>query len=348
MRQSIIAIALCFALSGALRAQEQSAVPIEFEFHHELAPTDSGVGVAGSFDGWQNVFPMAQDSANPIIWRRIVPLQEGGVAYKFVTYVSLDGLSGVTNWITDPLNPRFGGPFNDSQLRVTNPIVYYLLPKEGTVVTDNPPRISAKISWRNDDAIDLASIRLQINGEEVPNAADYFDAETRRFVYAPAEPWELGEYTVELSAATRSGASTKTTTTFEVFDPNAILELPYEFVLDSKSPNLQFPDSIETVAVNGRFGGGVFQTLPLQGPDRDGIWRGIVQMKPELPVEYEMVINSGYFNNDPDNPHLSEGQKSVAIRHVEILPEWRKFSHRDGQLFGSPTGFVTLWGIIVP
>ncbi|RMD97567.1 MAG: hypothetical protein D6814_09225, partial [Calditrichaeota bacterium] len=329
-------------------AQDQSAVPIEFEFHHELAATDSGVGVAGSFDGWQNVFPMTQQSDNPLIWRRIVPIPEGNIAYKFVTYISLNGLSGVTNWITDPLNPKFGGPFNDSRLKVTNPIVYYLLPKEGTVVTDNPPPISAKISWRNDDSIDPGSIQLLINGEALPNAADFFDTETRRFLYIPAEAWELGEYTVELSATTLSGATTSTKTTFELFDPKAILQAPFEFVLDSKSPNLQFPDSIETVAVNGRFGGDVFQTLPLQGPDGEGIWRGIVQMKPEVPVEYEVVINSGYFNNDPDNPHISEGQKSVAIKHISILPEWKKFSLRDGQIFNLPTGFVSMWGVIVP
>ena len=313
-------------------------VPVEFEFYKILIDPDVGVGVNGSFNNWGNnpdgtgnnkhLIPMQNTGNN--IWKvtRLIP--QGKYEYKFVTYkVSASGDTSVSTWITDPLNSDYGGPYNNSRLNVTDPMIYYLQPLNNTSTNNRTPDITAKISWAVTSAINLQSINLLIDNNAVSNAQQYFDSNTRVFYYKPTAALITKPHTVELSVQNNNGESADAKSTFNVV--NEIISAPYTFVFDPLSPNLKFVGKIDKVEIKGAFNN--LGADPMSGPDSDGVYKYTALLNIGTPNFYQYIINGGQYVNDPDNPVMEQDFGTVAVKRVDPSPHFEVLFPRQSQLF---------------
>jgi cyclomaltodextrinase / maltogenic alpha-amylase / neopullulanase len=316
---------------------DSNAVKVEFRFYHELAATDSGVGINGSFNNWVGgVYRMHE--LEPNWWFVTLELAQYGYEYKFVTYTDTVGQSGVTGYFTDPLNPRSGGPFNNSIVTVKDPMIYYLLPKTGTTAYTDKPEIMANISFANSTDIDLNRISFRLDNEEIPNAVDYYNPQTRRFSYTPLEGLPFTEHTVELKVFNTDGDSAVGTTTFnlETFFSNG----PFTFVFDSKSPSFDFPGEITRVDAKGSFNS--WGSTPMTDPDSSGVYKLTTDLGINEVNEYTYVINSGLYINDPDNPDLTTNYQTYVVKRFQLMPYFKGFNLKSGRVYSYPTGTISI------
>ena len=321
-------------LSTAQALGDPSAlVPVEFEFYKEIKPPDIGVGLQGTFNNWGgpgNAHPIPMANVGGNIWKVTVPLAIGRYEYKFVTYqVSAAGDTGNFSWFTDPNNPDFGGPFNNSYLTVDDPMIYYLLPMNNTVTNDPRLSITAKISWANSSSINLSSLTFLLDNFPVPNPAQYFDTTSRIFRFTPSSPLEYKVHTVELSIANNKGSIARIKATFSIV--NRIIAAPYTFIFDPLSPNFKLVGSIKKVEIKGTFNN--LGSDPMAGPDSDGVYTYTVPLKIGVPSFYQYIINGGQYIDDPDNPLMQADFGTIAIKQVQAYPTIKILGPRQGQIF---------------
>ena len=317
-------------------------VPVEFEFYHKITAGDSGVGINGSFNGWGDVYKMHEVSPN--LWKVTLYLSPARYEYKFVTYTDTVGQSGVTGWFTDPLNADFGGPYNNSYITVSDPMIYYFLPRKGSVIAEKQPEIRAKISWAVKSGINPQSLAFVFDHQTVPNAAAFFDTLNRAFSYTPPQPLTVGAHTATLSVATKAGDTAESATDFEI--SNQIISAPFTFIFDSKSPNFRFTGEVNTVAVKGDFN--FLGETRMFSPDSDGVYTLTADMQIGVGSEYEFIVNGGYYFSDPDNPVFSQDFKSYVIKRVDPKPRIGLSDPKAGQLFVAPAEKIVLKGWAAP
>lgn len=311
---------------------DPNAVPIEFRFNHELAATDSGVGLNGSFNNWLGgVFKMQQYQTN--WWKVTLELLPITYEYKFVTYTDTVGQSGVTGYFTDPLNPVTGGPFNNSFMIVKPLMIYYFLPKTGTAVVNDRPNITANISFANNKQLDLARIKFSIDGTPIPNAQNYYNPTTRFFSYTPPLGLTLSSHTAILKVYTTAGDSAEATTTFNV--ESFISTGRYTFMFDSKSPNFDFPNPITRVDIKGKFNNQGLNAMV--DPDSDGVYTYSPSLRFNEPNDYTIIVNSGLYMNDPDNPNLDGNHKTFVVKRRQNIPAYTEITPRSGTIFSANT-----------
>lgn len=309
---------------------DPNAVPIEFRFNHELAATDSGVGLNGSFNNWLGgVFKMPQYM--PDWWKVTLELLPVTYEYKFVTYTDTVGQSGVTGYFTDPLNPITGGPFNNSFMIVKPIMIYYFLPKTGTAVVNDRPNITANISFANNKQIDLSKLKFSIDGTQIPNASSYYNPSTRFFSYTPPLGLTLTSHTAVLKIFTTAGDSAEATTTFNV--ESFISTGRFTFMFDSKSPNFDFPNPITRVDIKGKFNNQGLNSM--FDADSDGVYTYSPSLRFNEAYDYTIIVNSGLYMNDPDNPHLDNNHKTFVIKRRENNPAFTEITPRNGTVFSA-------------
>ena len=315
-------------------AGDSDRVPVEFEFHHQLSPSDSGVGLNGSFNNWGDVYKCRQ--VEPNVWIRVLDLLPGNYQYKFVTYIDTVGQAGVTGWFTDPLNPDYGGPYRDSYLTVSDPMIYYFLPVRDSEISDATPTITAKISYAYKSQLDVESIEFKIDGIAIPNAARYYDAETRRFSYTPEEPLDFAVHTAYLKVQNTDGSQAELETSFTIV--KGVIEAPLTLLFDARSPRLDLVNVPSKATIEWM---DVPLSHQLSDDDGDGLFEKTVLWKPDVPHQYRVVVDEQiYLENDPNNPFLSETFRSVLIKRVDPQPRFTDFTPRSGTVLTFPTGEV--------
>lgn len=325
---SLLLFAQC--LLGQVAPGDPNAVPVEFRFNHELAATDSGVGLNGSFNNWLGgVFKMHQYQPN--WWKISLELLPITYEYKFVTYTDTAGQSGVTGYFTDPLNPITGGPFNNSFMIVKPLMIYYFLPKTGTAVVNDRPNITANISFANNKQLDLSKIKFAIDGVPIPNPASYYNPTTRFFSYTPPLGLTLSSHTAVLKVFTTTGDSAEATTTFTV--ESFISTGRYTFMFDSKSPNFDFPNPITRIDIKGKFNNQGLNSM--FDADSDGVYTYSPSLRFNEPNDYTIIVNSGLYMNDPDNPNLDNNHKTFVIKRRLDIPVFTEITPRNGKVFNA-------------
>ena len=92
----------------------------------------------------------------------------GFYEYKFVTYSITGKDTAITAWIPDPYNPVTDPKNNNNSiLYITDPFVYSLQPLNGLVTKEKLPAITAKISSSPGSQLDVSSIKLFLDGNEI-------------------------------------------------------------------------------------------------------------------------------------------------------------------------------------
>jgi len=325
-------------------------VPVEFHFKYKLSHLDSAVAVLGTFNYWANPtinpaakYDLMEDPDTNNLWTKTLSLVEGYYEYKFVTLNSThpavsDAYPNVNEWYTDPDNPLRVGTYRNSQLRVTSPMVYYLLPLDGSEIGNNQPTITAKISTATQTTIDTTSISIQIDGSEVPNSPNYYESVSRSIEYHVESPLSRDQHTVVVSVSNSDGDFDADTTTFTV--TTLPLAVPVTFVLDTYSPNLKFAEEVNVVRVAGDFNSWSPSLNYLSDSDSDGVWTTSIKLLPGKSYQYKFVVNSDWFL-DPDNPHISlnpEGSEynSVVTPVINLKPRVTNLSPPNGSIFYLP------------
>ncbi|MBN2172082.1 MAG: T9SS type A sorting domain-containing protein [Candidatus Krumholzibacteriota bacterium] len=220
-----ILAALALAATSAPPAAADP-VRVEFRFQRADAPI---VNLAGTFNGWCDAYygvidtgidPMNGPDAGG--WWTLEKLLDPGVCeYKFV-------VNGNT-WYTDPLNPRVDHQDNNNSiLAVSDPLVYYVLPRDGSLVTTATPVIEATLARSDAAAFDLSTLAIHLDGELVAGGPAAYDPATRRAAFA-ADSLDAGGHDARVAVALVGGAAHADSTAFTIFVdfvPPAIAHAP--------------------------------------------------------------------------------------------------------------------------
>lgn len=199
MRYSVLPLALVLAAVLPARAQ----VPVTFHVDPENDALDE-LYVSGTFNGWHPAHPDYRllDPDGDGYFEATVALPLGEHFYDFAVPNSA--------WLSDVDNPD--RPYGSSRVVVADPMVTYLLPRDGRTDVRYDEPIEVIFAFSGGRPLDPASLRLRVNGVPVPDAAAYYDAVRRTLTYAPPTALGQGAHTVEVSAASSAGSASRTTT----------------------------------------------------------------------------------------------------------------------------------------
>ena len=209
------ALVAAFAFVVLATTCRAAPVRVEFRFQHETA---SIANLAGSFNGWCDAFNgQINTSIDPMDgpdaegwWTLEKLLEPGYYQYKFVA----DG----NQWFTDPLNPRIDYDNNwNSILDVYDPLVYYVLPKDGTLTGAPRPEITANLAKSDGATFDLAELRIFVDEVLEASGPSYYDGATGRVSYTPDHDLANGTHKAKIRIELTTGASHADSTSFDVF-----------------------------------------------------------------------------------------------------------------------------------
>lgn len=308
-------------------------VPVTF-YYKPQTPVNA-VFLAGSFNNWGNNvngivsdprFKMSYDPGTGV-WYKVENLGIGTHEYKFVEDRNNDG-SGET-WITDPNNPRINyANYNNSIIIVTNPMVFYLLPKHGTITNRDQPEISAHIFYSSGETI--SEINLYIDGQLIPNGISYFNPGNQKFSYTPVQPLPNGEHFIKLEVKTASGKVGSDTSRFKVDVTYRIYQAEYEFIFDPRSSRNTYKN-ITSVTLRGEFNG--WGEDPMQYDSLRGVWTKTLVLT-EGEYEYKFYLNNSIWTADPDNP-VTRGTygNSVAVVNRILKPYFKVSNPPNGKIY---------------
>jgi glycosidase len=115
-------------------------------------------------------------------------------------------------WGWDPNNPNYarGYPSNGATIEISDPMITYLLPKDGDMMKEN--RILAILAYTAENPPIESSIEVSINGNSVENASQYFDSPKRQLIIDEPEQILIGINTVQLSYRTNKGSVNQSST----------------------------------------------------------------------------------------------------------------------------------------
>ncbi len=328
---------LCLKTNAQVAPGDPNAVPVHFMFYYNLTASDSGVGINGSMNNWTNgIFKMHQ--SQPGLWETTLELLPQTYEYKFVTYTDTVGQAGVTGYYTDPLNANFGGPFNNSFVTARDPMVFYFLPKNESNVSNVKPTISAQIGVANSSTLDESKITFILDGQEISNASSYYNSTAKTFTYTPSQNLSYANHTAYLKVLNSKGDYTEDTTTFKIV--SAISIAPYTFNFDTKSPNFNFLGDVTRVDIKGDFNSQGLNVMA--DDDSDGVYSYKTNLTVYEPNEYTIIVNSGSYINDPDNPLLSTNHRTMVIKNLNPRPEYINYSPSENLVYTFPQTLVSV------
>ena len=361
-----VLLLLLFLLQGISFSQVDSVngIPVEFKLERVLQAGESGIGLNGTFNNWgefYNRHPLVMKNEGDNVWTITVPLLPdtarnytylgpGFYEYKFVTYSIKGSDTSITSWITDPYNPRTDPQDNNNSiLYLTDPFVYRLQPKDGLITKEKLPLITAKIATGPKSHLNLSSMKLEVDGIEVPNSSNYYDSTEHLFSYQVTTSLDLGTHKIKLSVMNDKGFVGADSSSFTI--SNLILAAPYEFVFDPQSPSLKFlGDSITTVSIQGAFNN--YGADPLSGPDEDGIFKAKEVLSIGSKTTYQYIVKGASVSTayiyDPDNPRLGSDYNPYVIKQVIKTPYIDILNPHQGTVFTYPSGLVNIGAFISP
>ncbi|MBI2417066.1 MAG: T9SS type A sorting domain-containing protein [Ignavibacteriales bacterium] len=187
-------------------------------------------------------------------------------------------------------------------------------------------------------SINVNRISFSIDGVDIPNAAQYYDTLSRVFSYTPSQSLAYKLHNAKLKVFNNTGDSAFASTDFTVSSFFSVA--PYTFLFDSKSPNFRFQSNVNRVDLKGDFNSG--GNSPMADPDSDGVFTFTTNLDVNNPNEYTVIVNSGSYINDPDNPLLSLNHRTIAIKRMLRIPEFRDIMPSSEKVFSFPKDSVTI------
>jgi len=182
-----------------------------------LSPGASTVNLAGDFNQWCNpsgscidtgIDPMTDPDGDGV-WLLEKQLSQDYHEYRFV----VDGCQ----WLSDPLNPDVNPENNNnSVLIVTDPLVYYLQPLDGTSIQESCPSVTAALAHSDSSALDLDQLRIYVDDILTAEGLSYFHSDSSMVVYTGIDSLDEGIHEVRVAVRNMSGAYGSDSSLFQV------------------------------------------------------------------------------------------------------------------------------------
>ncbi len=328
------------------------AVPVTLHFKPDYTQFTI-LRVAGTFNGWNNADPnlVMTDPDGDGEYSITMELASGiDHNYKFV----MDAYWGLA--FTDPDNTRINiTDSNNSMLLVKDPMITYLLPRginskseEYIDTTPNGLPIRAIFAFTAANPIDPNQLVVTIDGVDLVNPAQYYDAAKREFLYQPNPALSTGEHTVSVSIKSASG--TDAVTSKFIRDPNYVAyEIPIDFYYDQYNTKVGFNQTLSSVAAVGTFNNWNVTFNPLKDNDGDGLWEGTAFILPGT-YEYKFKLNNLQWANDPDEPKVGESadKNSIVIVAPDSTPTIKLIQPLEGTVYSQSPQVFTFQALIRP
>ncbi len=210
-KNSIIAI-LAFVIISSINAQEY----VNVTFRHYSTNTNVvRAFVPGSFNNWGPnsngvIAPGAVSQMSYIdslgFWVKKIRLRVGDTHnYKFHEHRNESGVPGY--WITDPLNPDVNySDNNNSIITIKKVMIFQVLPKNGNIISEQQPEITAGVFITENDSILLNQSTISLDGEFLSTFANNLISELSLLNYKL--PYLAnGNHTLVLNILTKKGES---------------------------------------------------------------------------------------------------------------------------------------------
>jgi len=319
-------------------------VPVTLHFKPEYTQFTT-LRVAGTFNGWNNADPnmVMTDVDGDGEYSITIDLASGiDHNYKFV----MDADWGLA--FTDPDNTRINlTDSNNSMLLVKDPMITYLLPRginsrseEYIDATVNGLPIRAVFAFTAANPINPDQLVVTIDGINLENPAQYYNAATKEFLYQPNPALSTGEHTVTVIVNSTVGSDVVTSKFIR--DPNYVAyQIPVDFYYDQYNTKVEFNQTLSQVALVGGFNNWNDSFNPLNDNDGDGLWQTTATMLPGT-YEYKFKLNKLLWANDPDEPKVGESadKNSLVIVSPDSTPTIKLIQPLEGTVYNqSPQTF---------
>ena len=316
---------LLFGLVAEILPQ---TVPITFHFKPEYTQFQV-LRIAGTFSGWNTAddnYKMT-DANGDGEYEITIPLAVGVTHnYKFVMDASWDFAYG------DPDNPAINiADNNNSMLAVVDPMITYLTPRGmnskneffiDTTTAGLP--IRAIFAFRPENPLNLSALKVTIDGVDVVNPQQYYNATKQEFLYQPIPALSSGDHTVSVFISSPVGTFTRISN-FKRSPGLVIYQIPTDFYFDKNSSKGFLTQDITAVSTVGEFNNWNQAMNPMQDNNNDGLWETTALIK-EGTYQYKMKINSSLWMNDPDEPKFDNTMvnnvitvKADSISKIKLL-----------------------------
>jgi len=290
-------------------------VPVTFHFKPEYTQFKV-LRVVGTFNNWNNAddnFKMT-DANSDGEFELTAPLAIGVTHnYKFVMDASWDFAYG------DPDNPDVNiADNNNSMLDVKDPMISYLLPRGmnskneffiDTTMAGLP--IRAIFAFKPENPLNLTTLKVTIDGVDVANPSQYYDAVRQEFLYHPAPALGSGNHTIVASVSSAAGAVSKSST-FTRMPGYVVYQVPTDFYYDRNGSKGFLTQDVTAVSVVGEFNNWNQAMNPMQDSNNDGLWETTALLKVGS-YQYKMKINNSLWVNDPDEPTFDNAANNNMV-----------------------------------
>ena len=212
MKENSTFAILFFVLVTSLTAQEY----VNVTFRHY--PTNTSVVrafVPGSFNNWGPnssgfIAPGAPSQMSYIdslnCWAKKIRLRVGAnYNYKFHEHWNQNGSDW--HWFPDPLNPDVNHNDNDNSIIAVKKVMFFeMMPKDGNIITEQQPEITAGVFTTENDSILLNLSTISLDGEFLSTFENNLISELSLLKYKLPELTN-GNHTVVLKILTKNGES---------------------------------------------------------------------------------------------------------------------------------------------
>ena len=326
-------------------------VPVTFHFKPDYTQFKA-LRVVGTFNNWNNAddnFKMT-DANGDGEYELTAQLAEGVTHnYKFVMDASWDFAYG------DPDNPAINiADNNNSMLDVKDPMITYLLPRGmntkneffiDTTIAGLP--IRAIFAFKPENPLNLTTLKVTIDGVEVANPTQYYDAAKQEFLYQPVPALGSGNHTVSVSVSSSVGAASKQST-FTRLPGYVVYLVPTDFYYDKNSSKGYLTQDVTAVSVVGEFNNWNQAMHTMDDNDDDGLWETTALLK-EGSYQYKMKINGQFWLNDPDEPKFDNTMVNNLITvKADSISKIKLISPSDETVYAADNTQITFKAFLRP
>lgn len=342
---------LVAALFTPLNTKSQT-LPVTLHFRPDYTAFDT-LRLSGTFNGWQNN-----------LYEYNMTDTDGDGEYEITTNLAIGVVHNYkfvmdANWsfaYTDPDNPQINiNDNNNSMLEVTDPMITYLLPrdidskgKKFVDTTDAGLPIRAIFAFTPENQLDLNSLTVTIDGIDVVNPQQYYDAGKKEFLYQPNPALNVGDHTVIIQVSSAAGSVTKTSTYRR--DPDYVVYMvPIDFYYDPNNSSVFLTQDITNVSVAGEFNSWNDALNPLQYIASNDLWEGTVNIEAGS-YQYKMKLNNQFWVNDPDEPKYADTPDNNNLINVaaDSTARIKLITPAEQTVYGHDTSSVNFKVLLIP
>jgi len=313
MKRLVIVLCLFITISQS-RAQEY--IQITFR-HYPTRPDVVRAFVPGTFNDWGPnssgiIAPTAPSLMTYIdslqCWVKSYRLPVGQTQlYKFHEHFNESGTSN--QWLSDPLNPltESGGYFN-SILEANEAMIFEILPKNGSVLSEKNPELVAGVFVAEGDSLLLSQSSISLDGAVVATMEDYYVADLSLLKFTLPE-LANGSHTVALNIATKNGLALADSATFAYQGASPELKpLPSGVIdginyVDNSTVTLVLhaPYTKNFAYVIGDFNNWLADAayFMYQTPDRQRFWLTLTDLDPDKEYAFQYLVDGEIRIADP-------------------------------------------------